>query len=156
MRDINVLKVYNLVDSKGNKVQLRLGMITGNANAIRVASEDQGYRWSFVGKHIPMPVRSRCWFNGFPEPIMLDWLKGNGWYPRSCVSMCDGNAIVYELPKGTDEEVRSWDVDAFHSVIRELISNGRRLTAVRVYRYAHRDASLKCADAAVREICGDS
>lgn len=155
MRNVNVLKVYNLVNSKGNKLKLRLGILRDRVG--EVCNADKGYRWSFEGNNIPMPVRSRTWFNGFPEEAMLDWLKGNGWYPHTCVEMCDGSAKVYELPKGDKEsDARSWDVDAFHNTIRDLVRNGKRLTAVRVYRYAHRDATLKCADTAVREICGES
>lgn len=156
MKNIKTIKVYNLVNSKGNRLALEFGVITNGLRDEHPAFHaDKGYRWRFIGKHIPMPVRSMYWFNGFPEEVMLDWLKGNGWYPQTCVNMCDGYAHVYELPKGNEEAPRSWDTDAFHSVIRDLVKSGRRLTAVRVYRYAH-DGTLKNANDAVREICGES
>ena len=88
---IDILCVYNLVNPDGAKLQLRLGLVKGD-----------GLRWSFEGKNIPMPVRSRTWFNGFPENIMLDWLKGNGWYPHTCVFMGTGKVKVYELPTAED------------------------------------------------------
>lgn len=97
MRNVKVIKVYNLVNSKGNKLRLRLGELKSRDDAF-VSSADQGLRWSFIGANIPMPVRSSTWFNGFPEHIMLEWLKGNGWYVQTCVDMCDGRARVYNVP----------------------------------------------------------
>ena len=155
MENMETIRCYNLVNDKGNALQLELGLGNQTQNEYPYEEKDNGYRWRFWGCNIPMPVRSGYWFNGFPESIMLDWLKGNGWYVQTRVNMQNGRAKVYELPKG-NEEVRSQDVDAFHSVIRELIQSGKRLTAVRVYRYAHRDATLKVADKAVREICGET
>lgn len=153
MRDIKVLKVYNLVDSKGNKLRLRLGILK-SMEAVCALNADQGYRWSFVGEHIPMPVRSMTWFNGFPDNVMIDWLKGNGWYPRTCVHMDDGRCHVYELPKGDEEPDRDYiktqqqvDKDVFYRVIRGLVSNGKRLDAARVYRYAHGGTLRNAADA---------
>lgn len=160
MENMKVLKCYNLVNDKGNALQLELGIGNQSSDEYPKESSDKGYRWRFWGYIIPMPVRSGYWFNGFTESVMLEWLKGNGWYPRTCVNMRTGRALVYELPSAEpikgNEEHRSWDVDAFHNVIRELVKSGRRLTAVRVYRYAHHDATLKNSDAAVREICGES
>lgn len=143
MRDVKVLKVYNLVNAKGNKLRLRLGILK-SMEAVYAPNADHGYRWSFVGEHIPMPVRSMTWFNGFPENIMLDWLKGNGWYPHTCVHMDDGRCHVYELPKGNEEldsdyikSQQQTDKDAFCRVIRGLVSNGKRADAARIYRYKH-------------------
>lgn len=165
MRDIKTFRVYNLVDSKGNKITLELGIIVCKRDDIPLESADKGYRWRFIGKHIPMPVRSRCWFNGFEESIMLDWLKGNGWYPRTCVDMCNGYAKVYELPnapeasKGNDIEFVTADPhelykSTFDDVIKELVKEQKRIAAVRVYRYAH-GGSLSDATRAVKEICGN-
>jgi hypothetical protein len=53
-----------------------------------------------------MPVRSGYWFNGFPEKTMIDWLKGNGWYPQSCVLMPVGKAIVFDLPEATETKTK--------------------------------------------------
>lgn len=102
MRDVKVCRVYNLVDNKGNKLQLRLGVLKNRKDDICISNADKGYRWSFIGEHIPMPVRSMTWFNGFPEEVMLNWLKGNGWYPQSCVDMYCGKCRVYELPKAEE------------------------------------------------------
>lgn len=93
--NIDVCYVFNLVDSNGTKLQLRLGRLKERQNHVL----DRGFRWSFVGTKIPMPIRAYTWFNGFPENIMLDWLKGNGWALRSRVEMCTGKATVYELPE---------------------------------------------------------
>jgi hypothetical protein len=92
-----------------------------------------------------MPVRAYTWFNGFPENIMLDWLKGNGWAIRSRVEMCTGKATVYELPSaeepsnGNEKSSVSDEVNkaAFEATIREYVRAGNILMAVRLFRYAH-------------------
>ena len=166
MRDIKVLKVYNLVDSKGNKLQLRLGILRQRIGEVCISNADSGHRWSFMGKNIPMPVRSGYWFNGFADEIMLDWLKGNGWYPRSCVSMDDGKCHVYELPKAEEcskgnevYELPNYVVNAGERVLKDAIrwicSNGSKLDAVALYRYVH-PCPLYAANDAVNAIRLDS
>lgn len=157
--NIDICYVYNLVDSNGTKLQLRLGRIKGYANANLVCN-DRGFRWSFVGSKIPMPVRAYTWFNGFPENIMLDWLKENGWALRSRVEMSTGKATVYELPsadefsKGNEnpghicEEVNR---QAFEDAIIRYMRDGHILMAVRLYRYAH-GGTLHNASDKVRKI----
>jgi hypothetical protein len=108
MRKIDVLKVYNLVNSNGAKLRLELGIITdGLYEEYPIDNADKGFRWCFAGENIPMPVRSGYWFNGFHEKVMLDWLKGNGWYPQSCVIMPVGKAIVYDLPAAPETETET-------------------------------------------------
>ena len=154
MRDIKVLRVYNLVDSKGNKLQLRLGILRNRNSEVCISNADKGYRWSFVGDNIPMPVRSMYWFNGFEESIMLDWLKGNGWYPHTRVEMSNSRVTVYELPKGNEDSghrCSAADEAVFKSVIRDLTRNGNKIEAVRIYKYAH-GGTLKSAVDAVNVI----
>ena len=164
MRDVKVFKVFNLVDNNGNKLQLRLGCLKSRAGEVCISNADHGYRWSFIGKKIPMPVRSGTWFNGFPEDTMLDWLRESGWALHTCVWMGDGSAIAYELPdspessKGNDAAVANAGLheffkSTFDDVIKDLVKEQKRITAVRVYRYAH-GGSLQDATNAVREICG--
>lgn len=159
MEKITTLKVYNLLDSKGNKLQLKLGYID---NFSPTYYGERGYRWSFIGTRIPMPVRNGTWFNGFPEPVMLEWLKGNGWYVQTCVDMCSGKADVFDLPNGNDDlnveitfERSEADEIAFCELIRELIHNNRRVSACRLYRYAN-GGDLHDADKAIKEICGET
>lgn len=132
MEKVITLKVYNLLDSKGNKLQMRFGVID---NFCPSYYGERGYRWSFIGTKIPMPVRNGTWFNGFPENTMLEWLKGNGWYVQTSVNMLSGKANVYELPNGNEKS----DVDerAFCETIRELVRNSKRVSACRLYRYAN-------------------
>ena len=144
--NIDILRVYNLVDSNGTKLQLRLGRYKYSDDYL----PDKGFRWSFVGSKIPMPVRAYTWFNGFPENIMLDWLKGNGWVLRSRVEMGTGKATVYELPfhgepsKGnekstvqlTDVAVRQGE-SALSEAIRLLCNQGSVLSAIALYRYIY-------------------
>lgn len=151
MKKIKTIKVYNLVDNKGNKLALELGCFNPDYNEeYPISTLDKGYRWRFIGKHIPMPVRSLYWFNGFPEETMLEWLKGNGWYPHTCVDMGSGYAKVYELPKGNGEESED-NVIAFRNTILDLARSGKSICAVRVYQYAH-GGTLGESYKAVREI----
>lgn len=156
MEKVITLKVYNLLDSKGNKLRLKLGHVEDFTPTYH---GERGYRWSFIGTNIPMPVRNGTWFNGFPEPIMLDWLNGNGWYVQTCVDMSSGKADVYELPNGNDDldieiapERFETDERTFCEIIRELVHNNRRVSACRLYRYAN-GGDLRDADKAIREIC---
>ena len=159
--NIDICYVYNLVDSNGTKLQLRLGRLKGYSDELLAYHCDQGFRWSFVGSKIPMPVRAYTWFNGFPENIMLDWLKGNGWALRSRVEMSTGKATVYEFPKVEEPSKGNETLsvnrmaykDVFDDVLRELVRNGKRITAVRVYRYAHGGTLQDCTNA-VKEVCG--
>lgn len=154
MEKTKVLHAYNFVDVKGNHLQLNLCLIDRKANGC--CHDDMGYRWQFIGKEIPMPVRSGTLFNGFPENVMIDWLNGNGWALRTRVDMYTGKAKVFELPKGNEETtVTSADYlplsptekHYFNSVIRELVSNGRKLGAARLYRYAHGGTLKNAVDA---------
>lgn len=149
MRKVKTLRVYNLVDSKGNKLRLELGIITeGLRDECPLCSADKGYRWRFIGDHIPMPVRSMYWFNGFEESIMLDWLKANGWYPHTRVEMDGGWAKVYELPKRNElsdddeqyelsESAMRLGEQSLHDAVNLLCKNGYVLKAVALYRYVH-------------------
>ena len=156
MRNVKVLTVYNLVNDKGNKLQLNFGELKSRLDDVCISSADKGLRWSFVGKNIPMPVRSSTWFNGFSAATMLEWLKGNGWYVQTCVNICDGKATVYDLPfsnnarKGNETSI--YDKEAFLDIIRDLYRRGERIKAIRVYRYAH-GCALCDAYNAVNEIC---
>ena len=157
MRDIKVLRVYNLVNANGTKLQLWLGVLKNRLGDVCIANADKGYRWCFNGNKIPMPVRSGYWFNGFEESVMLDWLKGNGWYPRSCVFMDDSRCHVYELPsfddipyKGNDLDIRAGE-SALIRAVRLLWEDNCRRKAVALYRYCH-ECTTQEADKAVREI----
>lgn len=160
--NIHILRVYNLVNSNGNKLRLYLGRIIGSDDYFG----DKGFRWCFVGNRIPMPVRSDTWFNGFPEHIMLDWLKGNGWALHASVTLSTGVVTVCELPsydepnKGNEEDIRilperhSHEEYVFREIIRDLVSNGKRMRAVSLYRYAN-GGEIRDARNAVMEICNE-
>ena len=159
MEKITTLKVYNLLDSKGNKLQLKLGHID---NFNPTYHGERGYRWSFIGHNIPMPVRNGTWFNGFPEHIMIEWLNRNDWYVQTIVNMVTGKANVFDLLNGNDDlnveiifDRYEADEKAFCELIRELIHNNRRVSACRLYRYAN-GGDLHDADKAIREICNET
>ena len=102
MENIIKLKSYNLVNADGWRLQLYLGMDVDVNRTYTKGKLDKGFRWSFVGTKIPVPVRAYTWFNGFPESVMLDWLKENGWALHTVVELPDGKATVYELPNADD------------------------------------------------------
>lgn len=156
MKKIKTLHCYNLVNADGRKLLMYLGRINGY-NCDLSSDPDKGYRWMFVGGAIPMPVRSNTWFNGFPESIMLDWLKGNGWVLRSSVSMATGKATVFDLPKESEND-KDWpihyeqDEPVFLNVIRSLMENRKPASAARLYRFCY-GGSLANAKLAVDGIC---
>lgn len=156
--NITTIRTYNLVDSNGNRLQLKLGRINVSRDVRRVGP-DQGFRWNFKGTKIPMPVRSETWFNGFPEETMLNWLKANGWYPRTIVYY-DNTVQVCELPKANEEKPTSTDrssllpvfQDSFEDAIRALYDVSY-VKAVNAYLYAH-GGTVRRAREAVAKICG--
>ena len=109
--NIAIIRTYNLVNTNGNKLQLQLGLdVEVNAN-FRNGDPDKGYRWSFIGTSIPMPVRSGTWFNGFPERTMLEWLAEHGWVCSTIVNMNTGKATVYAIDFsecGTKAKADDW------------------------------------------------
>ena len=105
MRNVKAVKVYNLVDSNKTKLQLKLGVLQNREGEVCIPKADTGWRWSFVGTKIPMPVRSMTWFNGFPEDTMLLWLHDNGWALQSVVDMDTGKAKVYNLPANNGDNI---------------------------------------------------
>lgn len=153
MEKIKAFRVYNLVNSKGNKLQLELGLTNVRREDEPWCSTDKGYRWRFIGKHIPMPVRSLYWFNGFPEPIMLDWLKGNGWFVRTHVDLGSGYAEVFEINKGNaiDADALPLYERTFERIVCDLYHNGQKIDAIRLYRYVC-GGTLRDAKNAVSEI----
>ena len=156
MREIKTVKVYNLLDTKGNELRLNLGMLQTRRNEVCLDNADSGWRWSFEGKKIPMPVRSGYWFNGFPEATMLEWLKGNGWAVHTCVDMITGKAKVYELPSADEKyELSGLAVEQGEKALKEaviqLCNAGFKLKAIALYRYVH-PCCLKDANTVVTKI----
>lgn len=151
--NVTVLKVYNLLNPNGSTLQLQLG-IDRNVTP-RNGNEDSGLRWRFVGREIPMPVRSGYWFNGMTPDIMLDWLKGNGWVLHTCVDARTHHVVVYPLHGRTTETIsvdRRMCEGTFNAALRYLVDNNHRLRATAVYAYAH-ECSISEARAAVDRIC---
>lgn len=154
---ILTLRCYNLLNANGRTLRMYLGRYENHKAAMTHFDKDQGYRWMFEGTQIPMPVRSGTWFNGFPENIMLDWLKGNGWALRASVDMNTGKATVYELPepsKGNETHEYELPIHAINAgeralkyAVRMLYDNGNKLDAISLYRYVHPTCLLAARDA---------
>ncbi len=152
MEKVKTFCVYNLLNANGDKLKLSLGYVvdergTPNPNG------NYGLRWRFSGKNIPMPVRSGYWFNGFPEAVMLDWLKGNGWYPHTKVNMNSGCAVVFELPSmnGKGNEIPLHVESALIHAVRLLWANNLRVKATSLYKHI-KGGTLYQATEAVKEI----
>lgn len=100
---VEIAKIYNLFDPDGHKLQLYFGRKVDNSGAAIINGKDKGWRWSFYGTNIPMPVRKGEWFNGFPEETMLSWLEGNGgWVVHTVVNAVTGEVEVRDLPDAPD------------------------------------------------------
>lgn len=121
---MDIIHVYNFVDANGAKLQLNLGVLKEKEG---LPKGDAGLRWSFVGTKIPMPVRAHTWFNGFPEPVMLDWLKANGWHLHTDINPRTNNVNVHELPKATEA---SYENEVLVNAICSLY-NGHNIGACR-------------------------
>lgn len=158
MKNIEITKVYNLVNANGDKLQLRYGKLMARGNEFRAlltSSEDMGLRWSFVGKKIPMPVRSRTWFNGFPKEIMIQWLNEQGWFVATEVLMTTGEAKTYELPEPNEEYLATdlvKDEEEFFDLVREMCRDGKALEAMHLCRYVH-EVGTKEACSILHNIC---
>lgn len=157
MKNIEIIKVYNLVNANGDKLQLRYGKLMARANELFTSSEDMGLRWSFAGKKIPMPVRSRTWFNGFPKEIMIQWLNEQGWFVATEVLMTTGEAKAYELPEPEEEYLITdlvKDEEEFFDLVREMFRNGKRIEAMHLCRYVH-EVGTKEACSILHNICAE-
>lgn len=155
MEDIKIVRVYNLVNANGDKLQLRLGILQRTREHGIVTPEYNGWRWSFAGNKIPMPVRSRTWFNGFPKEIMLPWLNEYGWFVETEVLMTTGEAKTYELPEPNEEYLATdlvKDEEEFFDLVREMFHNGKRIEAMHLCRYVH-EVGTKEACSILHNIC---
>ena len=138
MREVKIIRVYNLVNPKGNRLQLRLAKL--HPDDREKFCGDTGLRWSFLGREIPMPVRNGTWFNGFPHDTMMLWLAEHEWYVETEVDMHTGKAKAYELPEPAEEyEERQMiaDEQAFYDLVRELLCDNDLDKALQIVRYAH-------------------
>lgn len=159
MTDVNVLKIYNFVDSDNNQLQLRFGVLVDRDD---LPPKDMGWRWSFVGTKIPMPVRCGTWFSGFPADIMLDWLKSQGWTACACVNLITGKVIVYESQVKSKlcdvlSKLKPLDIleeRALATALTLLVKNGNVTRACMLYRYIY-GGSINDANKAIRTICHD-
>lgn len=155
MANINIVRVYNLVNSKGKRLALRLGVLP--REQWDKFNGDTGYRWSFLGTEIPMPVRAGTWFNGFPVDTMTLWLAEHEWYVETEVDMATGKTKVHVLPEPV-EEYHDYqlanDQMEFNKLIKEMCANGKKLNALYIYRYAH-EVGTRTALTGISAICSE-
>ena len=149
---MKIIKTYNLVNTKGNRLQLMLGALDSSAGLC--TQEDTGFRWSFLGTNIPMPVRNGTWFNGFPENIMLAWLEEHGWYVETCVNCTTYRVTVYDHSQKGNEcfsqnENEPDDLlkSALNHAMQLLIEAKCPLRAERLYKRIYGCSPLEAAKA---------
>lgn len=173
--NIKLIRTTLFRDRNGNDLRLDLGKIEDMEASNRfmgfVNNDDRGFRWRFVGRNIPMPIRSYEWFNGFPDYIMEPWIKSQGYemvastnHVTGSVYVVKGNEIpcvseefvVTEAPKGnepyklTEQAIHNGN-RALAEAIKLLCSNGGVLLAISLYRLVH-PCCLKDAKEAVDAI----
>lgn len=150
---MKIIKTYNLVNPEGRTLQLQLGRTDSPTSN----PKDAGWRWSFIGQRIPMPIRSGEWFNGFPESVMINWLMEHDWFVRTKVNLETGRAIVYELPDAPWEypdDLLDEDTEAFNNVIYDMVKKGRRKTAMQLFRLCY-EVDTSEASYGVARICAE-
>lgn len=95
--EVKMIKVYSLWHTeKQCQLTLTLGCVVGVAG-------DKALRWKLKGKHIPFPVRSNTWFEGFSSNVMLSYLNDCGYELEAVVSMKTGDIRVFPCRVKADE-----------------------------------------------------
>lgn len=139
-----LIYTYNLVNSKGNKLQLQLACVPnafGNSESF----------WRFIGDNVPRPLYSNQWYSLFTddEGEMLDWCKENEWYLHSRVDMHTYEVIFNLIVSKGNEDCFNALIDA----IQKLCRDNHRNTANMLYA-SYCDCSVSEARDAVRVIIG--
>ena len=103
--EIKLIRTILFRDPNGNDLRLTLGKIKNKEEYNQFMgfanNDDRGFRWRFVGQKIPMPIRSYEWFNGFPEYVMVPWVKSHGYNVVACTNHITG--AVYVVKGNTPE-----------------------------------------------------
>lgn len=139
---VKLIKTILFRDSNGNDLRLTLGKIEDMEAYNRFMGfandDDKGFRWQFVGAHIPMPIRSYEWFNGFPEDIMANRVKSQGYEVVAVTSHVTGSVYVvkgnaHEPSKGNElttaieanSAALSPAMQSYMARIKEAMDDGR-------------------------------
>ena len=95
--EVKMIEVYSLWHTeKQCQLTLTLGCVVGMTG-------NKALRWKLKGKHIPFPVRSNTWFEGFSSGIMLSYLNDCGYELEAVVNMNTGNIRVFPCRVKADE-----------------------------------------------------
>ena len=96
--NVKIIKTILFRDSNGNDLRLTLGKIEDMEAYWRFMgfrnNDDKGFRWRFVGRHIPGIYRSGEWFNGFPEDVTIPWVKSQGYEVVAITGHVTGSVYV--------------------------------------------------------------
>lgn len=156
MENVKPLITYTFkhVDSRV-PLTMQYGMLRDEHGFYKGNKTDQRFR--FMGKRIPMPVRSGTWFSGISVREMIDWLADNGYVLLAIFDLQSGFARVCELnikhlSKGNEDSLAdTFGERALRVSIKLLLQNNERVKAINLYRYA-KGCGIDEANRAVREI----
>lgn len=87
--EVKTIEVYTLWNEER---QCELTMTLGRVAEI---NNNTAWRWKLQGKHIPFPVRSNTWFEGFQSGVMIEYMRKCGYEVDAIVNMCTGKAHVF-------------------------------------------------------------
>lgn len=133
--EVKMIEVYSLWHTeKQCQLTLTLGHVVGVAG-------NKALRWKLKGKHIPFPVRSNTWFEGFSSGIMLSYLNDCGYELEAVVNMNTGDIRVFPCRVKADElniNVVMPSVDDASPEVKAMIvrvaNECDKITAVRLVR----------------------
>lgn len=106
MEKVMHIKSYLFSDGK-HDLALKYGRVTFDD---QILPEEIYQRWAFNGLHIPFPIRSGTWFEGFSSGVMIDYLKSAGYSYKGCVNILTGHMYVntaYEPSQKGNENIPS-------------------------------------------------
>ena len=87
--EVKTIEVYTLWHEEQ---QCELTMTLGRIVEI---NNNTAWRWKLQGKHIPFPVRSNTWFEGFQPGVMIQYMRNCGYEVDAIVNMCTGKAHLF-------------------------------------------------------------
>lgn len=92
--NVKLVKAYGFTNEANESLTLQLGRLMDENGNTMPCQEAQ--RWRFIGRNIPMPVRSGTWFEGMSFGTMRNWLENRGWQLQSSVSFITGSFTIFQ------------------------------------------------------------
>lgn len=138
MEKVQKLVSYQYQHKDGYKLLLCYGRTVDDNGC--VGMRDQDKRWMIYSSHSPIPVRNATWFQGFCFETMHKYVSDAGFILLSRTNLSSGFTTVYESVTDVNEpyiKPLTFGKDCFERIICELVQDGKKATACKVWRYAH-------------------